>query len=125
MKVRTHLRVAKTKKGIRVAASSKPSYLPLMTAARELGEGRLAMDTDVKGSSHTVEAWWRLDADRRRIDWGSERDPGYHGWLVVEPAGSGAGSQISYELTTPRDHTLEPYLRAATTFLATALAARA
>ena len=30
MKVRTHLRVAKTKKGARVEASAKPNYKPLM-----------------------------------------------------------------------------------------------
>jgi hypothetical protein len=101
-----------------------PAYLPLMTAARDLGDGRLAMDTEVKGATHTVDAWWRLDRARRRIDWGSEREAGYHGWLVVAPAPTGAGSEIRYGLTTPRDHTLEPYLRAATTFLSNALAGR-
>lgn len=101
-----------------------PSYLPLMTAARDLGEGRVEMDTLVKGAEHTLEAWLKVDSDRRRIEWGSAREPGYHGWLEVSDGDVAPGSStVEYELTTPRDHTLEPYLRAATTFVSNALAA--
>src|SRR3954470_10213939 len=80
-----------------------PSYLPLMTAAREVGEGKVEMDTVVNGAEHTVQAWLRVDDDRGRIEWGSDREPGYHGWLQVgENVGGeaepGMRTIINYEL---------------------------
>ena len=97
-----------------------PRYLPLMTAARAGDGDRVEMDTVVKGEARTVDAWFRPDATARRIDWGSVGNDAYHGWLALRPDDD--GTEVTYELTTPLEHTLEPYLRAATTFVGTALA---
>jgi len=97
-----------------------PRYLPLMTAARAGDAGAVEIETVVKGGVHTMAAWFRPDSSARRIDWGSTDNDGYHGWLAVSADGESRAT-IDYELTTPRDHNLEPYLAAATTFVDNAM----
>jgi hypothetical protein len=46
------------------------------------------------------DAWFRVDADARRIEWGSEGPNEYHGYLDVAP--SGAGSSVEVHLHTTR-----------------------
>lgn len=55
MKVRTHLRVAKTKQGVRVEASAKPNYRPLVSGASEapLPTAMFALDLDLPDEMFT------------------------------------------------------------------------
>jgi hypothetical protein len=58
MKVRTHLRVAKTKKGARVEASAKPNYKPLISNLGSRNETPLptamfALDLDLPDEMFT------------------------------------------------------------------------
>ncbi|HCK78865.1 MAG TPA: hypothetical protein DHW34_02485 [Actinobacteria bacterium] len=99
-----------------------PGYLPLMSGARSLDDDRVEIEAQVKGGVVLMAAWFRPDSEAMRIDWGSATEPGYHGWVQVRPAEGDPGStRVEFELTTPRPHTLEPYFKAATQFVTTAL----
>jgi hypothetical protein len=99
-----------------------PTYLPLMTHARSLGEDKVEIETEVKGRVVHMAAWFRPDAQTRRIDWGSSTDDGYQGWMQVHEASDDSGSaSVEFHLTTPLEHTLDPYFRAALQFVTTAL----
>jgi ribosome-associated toxin RatA of RatAB toxin-antitoxin module len=59
-----------------------PHYVPQVTAARR-GEGdHVQIEARYEGKTQHGEAWFRADADARRIEWGAEGSP-YHGSLEV------------------------------------------
>ena len=99
-----------------------PTYLPLMTGARDLGADQVEIDTEVKGRVVHMAAWFHPDAQRRRIEWGSSTHDGYHGWMQVHEApDNDASASVEFHLTTPLEHTLDPYFRAALQFVTNAL----
>lgn len=78
-----------------------PKYFSRMTSARP-GQGeevrttaRMPDGTEVQG-----DAWFRVDRDAQRIEWGSEGPSEYSGSLDVRP--SGEGSEVEVRLHTTR-----------------------
>jgi hypothetical protein len=76
MKVKTHLRIAKTRKGARVEASSRPNYKPLITNAgyrneRVLPTAAFAVVLDIPDElferAETVLAEITVDPDEAEI----------------------------------------------------------
>ena len=94
--------------------SHLPEYFPMMTAAEKVpGEDAVRttavltpeVDGEPRGEGdRTVhgEAWFRTDADARRIAWGSEGSSDYHGEIRVEA--DGEGSRISLLIHSEQDH---------------------
>jgi hypothetical protein len=88
-----------------------PQYIDRMTEAHSLTGDEVSVEArvepqDVGGDvagEHTVrrEAWFRIDADHRKLVWGSAGPHDYHGELVVSPAGD--GSQVTVRLHTEHD----------------------
>lgn len=77
--------------------SRLPEFVPQMTGARA-GEGDdVVVDARYEGHTQHGEGWFRPDADRRRIEWGS-RSSSYHGWMQVDP--DGEGSRLTLFLAT-------------------------
>ncbi len=68
-------------------------YIPHMVLAREEGQ-RLRVAAEVQGRHEEGAAWFRPDADLRRIDWGGQDTAGYRGWLEVTAAGRGSAVRI-------------------------------
>jgi hypothetical protein len=76
-----------------------PRYVPQVTAAHA-GEGEKVMvEARYEGHTQQGEAWFRVRADDRRVEWGAEGGP-YHGWLQVDP--DGEGSRLTLFLATAR-----------------------
>jgi len=78
-----------------------PKYFSRMTSARP-GEGaevsttaKMPDGTEVQG-----DAWFRVDKTAQRIDWGSQSQSAYSGYLDVTP--SGDGSRVKVQLHTTR-----------------------
>jgi uncharacterized membrane protein len=78
-----------------------PDYFARMTSA-ERGDGeevrttaRMPDGTEVAG-----DAWFRVDASARTLEWGSEGPSAYRGRLEVRP--SGDGSEVEVHLHTTR-----------------------
>jgi len=81
--------------------SHLPDYFSRMTSAAP-GDGeevrttaRMPDGTEVEG-----DAWFRVDASARTLEWGSEGPSEYAGRLAVRP--SGDGSEVEVQLRTTR-----------------------
>lgn len=81
--------------------SNLPKYFARMTSA-EPGEGE-EVHTSAKmpdGSEVQGDAWFRVDASNRRIEWGSEGPDDYSGRLQVR--GAGESSEVEVHISTAR-----------------------
>jgi carbon monoxide dehydrogenase subunit G len=96
-----------------------PRYMERMTEAHSVAGDEVSVEArlepeDVGGAdpaSGTTdgdggrrvrgEAWFRIDADNRRLAWGAEGPHDYRGELEVSPAGS--GSQVTVRLHTTHE----------------------
>lgn len=79
-----------------------PAYFARMKSARPV-DGGDAVHTVAEGpDGQTVEgeAWFRVDRAALRIEWGSQGESDYSGYLDVTPAG--AGSQVEVHISTAR-----------------------
>lgn len=84
--------------------SNLPDYFSRMTSARP-GDGEEVHTTARVSGGQEVEgdAWFRVDNDARRIEWGSEGTSDYHGSLEVTDAGSGAEVRVRVHTTRVDD----------------------
>jgi len=80
-----------------------PKYFSRMTSARA-GEGAEVITTAKMpgGAEVQGDAWFRVDKTAQRIEWGSQGQSEYSGYLDVTP--SGDGSQVEVHLHTTRVH---------------------
>ena len=77
-----------------------PKYFDSITSAQLTGKGEevhvVAVVPD--GTRHEGTAWFRTDEVEQQIEWGSEGESDYHGWLNVDAA-DGEGSTVRLGLT--------------------------
>jgi uncharacterized protein YndB with AHSA1/START domain len=91
-----------------------PQYFDRMTSVHNLPGDEVEVEARVEpgdaGSSSSAEdgaqtvsgdAWFRIDADRLTVEWGSEGPHDYHGQLSVTPSGE-AASTVTVTLHTTR-----------------------
>jgi uncharacterized membrane protein len=74
-----------------------PRFVPQVTAARAVGEGRVEVDARYEGHEQHGEASFATDEAERRIEWAAAS--GYRGWLQVDA--DGEGSRLTLFLNTP------------------------
>lgn len=77
-----------------------PRYFDKMTSAHAADGEAVHTTADVNGDEVSGEAWFRVDAGKQRISWGSEGPNDYHGDLDVDAAGG--GSVVTVRLHTER-----------------------
>lgn len=77
-----------------------PRYFESMTSAEPADGEAVHVVADVHGIRREGQAWFRVDHDRRQLEWGSEGDSGYRGSLDV--TGEGATSTVTVSLHTER-----------------------
>src|ERR687884_342587 len=82
-----------------------PNYMERMTSAHNLPGDEVEVEAKVEpgdvgasgdpGGEQTVagEAWFTIDADHKKLSWGSEGPHDYHGELEVTP--DGGASQVT------------------------------
>lgn len=80
--------------------SNLPRYFTTMTSAEPAGQDEVHVVADVDGVTREGEAWFRVDRERRHLEWGSEGPDNYHGYLDV--AGDGARASVAVFLHTER-----------------------
>ncbi len=79
-----------------------PRYFDSMTSAEATGPEEVHVTAEVPDGGHQEgTAWFRVDEERRRLEWGSERTSSYSGWLEVGPDGD--GSEVRLGITMERD----------------------
>lgn len=79
-----------------------PRYMDSMTSAERTAPEEVHVTAVVPGGeTEEGEAWFRADGSSRRVEWGSEGDSDYAGWLQVDP--EGGGSLVRLGLTMVHD----------------------
>ena len=63
--------------------SNLPRYFTAMTSAEPAGQDEVHVVADVDGVTREGQAWFRVDRERRHLEWGSEGPDNYHGYLDV------------------------------------------
>jgi uncharacterized membrane protein len=82
--------------------SHLPRYFEAMESAESAGEQAVHVVANVEGQRREGEAWFTVDADDRRLRWGSEGPNDYHGELTVAPDGGDGESEVTVFLRTER-----------------------
>jgi hypothetical protein len=77
-----------------------PRYFTAMTSAAPAGGEKVRVTADLNGHTRAGEAWFKVDHDRRHLEWGSEGPNDYHGYLDV--TGDGRTSSVTVFLHTER-----------------------
>jgi uncharacterized membrane protein len=77
-----------------------PRYFTAMTSAEPAGQDAVHVVADVDGVTREGEAWFRVDRERRHLEWGSEGPDNYRGYLDV--AGDERTSSVTVFLHTER-----------------------
>jgi uncharacterized membrane protein len=78
-----------------------PKYFPRMTSAQPAeGEAVQVTARMPDGQAVEAEAWFRVNAEHHRIEWGSKGSNDYHGWLQVR--GQGGPSSVEVHISTER-----------------------
>jgi uncharacterized membrane protein len=77
-----------------------PRSLTAMTSAESAGQDAVRVVADLNGTTREAEAWFRVDQERRHVEWGSEGPDNYHGYLDV--TGDGRTSSVTVFLHTER-----------------------
>ena len=80
--------------------SNLPRYFTAMTSAEPAGQDEVHVVADVDGATREGQAWFRVDRERRHLEWGSEGPDNYHGYLDV--TGDGATASVTVFLHTER-----------------------
>ncbi len=75
-----------------------PRYFTAMTSAEPAQGDAVHVTADLNGTTEEGEAWFRVDRERRHLDWGSEGPNDYHGYLDV--TGDGRSSTVTVFLHT-------------------------
>lgn len=77
-----------------------PRYFSSMTSAEPAEGEAVHVVAVVHGTRREGEAWFRVDHDRKHLEWGSEGDSGYRGSLDV--TGDEERSTVTVSLHTER-----------------------
>src|SRR4051812_3632133 len=80
--------------------SNLPKYFARMTSAEWTGPEEIATSAEVNGVTREGTAWFRVDYDRKHIDWGSEGESNYSGQLDV--TGDTRQATVTVRLHTER-----------------------
>jgi hypothetical protein len=78
-----------------------PRYFEQMTSAEPAAGEAVRVTAEVEGREREGEAWFRVDREARRVEWGSEGPNDYHGWLDVTDEGRGR-STVAVHVSTER-----------------------
>ena len=63
---------------------------------------RVRVQGEVAGQSYDSDGFFKVDKDQRRMEWGSDGENNYQGWLEVQPDGDDASLVIVHLWFEPR-----------------------
>ena len=74
-----------------------PKYLPTIHQAEAQPGGRVRVQGEAAGRAYDSEGYFRIDAPNHRLEWGSEGENRYQGWLEID--GVAGECEITVHLT--------------------------
>ncbi len=75
-----------------------PKYMPTTHSAEPQEGERVRVKGEAQGHAYDSDGYFRVDKSARRMEWGSDGEMNYSGWLRVEEAGSDA-SQVTVHIS--------------------------
>lgn len=75
-----------------------PQYLPTLRRAEPSGNERVRVEGDVRGHHYAADGQFHVDRLARRMEWGSDGEMQYRGWMTVEDAGR-SQSEVTVHLS--------------------------
>ena len=63
-----------------------PKYLPTTHSAEPQGDGRVRVQGEAGGHAYDSDGYFRLDEMNHRMEWGSDGENRYLGWLEIDGA---------------------------------------
>lgn len=79
-----------------------PKYLSTLHKATPQSGERIQVQGEANGHPYDSDGYFRVDKAKRRMEWGSDGERKYAGWMEVSEEGRGA-SQVTVHLSfTPR-----------------------
>jgi uncharacterized membrane protein len=80
-----------------------PDYLPTVRRAEAQPGERVRVAGNASGHEYDSDGFFRVDDQRRRMEWGSDGENEYRGWLEVKEADGGKSCDVTVHLSfTPR-----------------------
>lgn len=76
-----------------------PRYLPTVREAKPQGEGRIVVMGEAGGHQYRNDGSFRVDEGRRRMEWASDGEHDYRGWLEVKEGTDAARSEVTVHLS--------------------------
>ena len=61
-----------------------PKYLPTVHSVRRQSGDRIQVQGEAAGRKYNDDGYFRIDQEARRLEWGSDGDNHYSGWMQVE-----------------------------------------
>jgi hypothetical protein len=77
-----------------------PGYVAGMVQAAMMGGDHLHVAADVRRGHEEGNAMFRANPASRRLEWGSDDHPDYHGWLVVADGDANDTSRVTIHIST-------------------------
>jgi uncharacterized protein YndB with AHSA1/START domain len=76
--------------------ANMPRYMPTVRQATPQGGNRLLLEGEAEGKPWRSEGWMEVEPQQRRMRWGAEDPPRYHGEIQV--SGEGEHSEVELRL---------------------------
>ncbi|GCF08760.1 SRPBCC family protein [Dictyobacter arantiisoli] len=76
-----------------------PKYLPTTKSAMPQQGEHVRVEGSAHGHSYDSDGYFRVDKSRHRMEWGSNGEEKYSGWLQVTPLDAGKASEVVVHLT--------------------------
>ncbi|HMV51966.1 MAG TPA: SRPBCC family protein [Blastocatellia bacterium] len=75
-----------------------PKYLPTVTGARPQQGERIRIQGEAAGHHYDSDGYFRVDDANRRLEWGSDGENNYSGWLEVREGNNQSSSELTVHL---------------------------
>jgi uncharacterized protein YndB with AHSA1/START domain len=75
-----------------------PRYLPTVRNAMPQPGERVRVQGEARGRAYDSDGYYRVDRGRLRMEWGSDGENRYRGWMEVKEAKDGDGAIVAVHL---------------------------
>jgi uncharacterized protein YndB with AHSA1/START domain len=75
-----------------------PSYLPTVHNASLVSQERIRVQGEAGGHKYDDEGYFRADQETRKLEWGSDGESDYSGWLKVDQGEEPSAARITVHI---------------------------
>lgn len=80
-----------------------PQYLPTVTHAEPQSEGRIRTQGHAGDHEYDSDGHFNIDRQRQRLEWGSDGESEYGGWMEVNGKGDQSEVKVHIHYAPPQD----------------------